>query len=618
MIYVLDRDYNVYKSLDIDYVFIKELNKLNTLEFSIDFEIPKGDYIVLKDEGKYYEFVVVDSDYSREDSYSYDCFCRDTLLEVSGFVIEEKRPTQNVIKHLEMIFKDTGWEIVNKGDYATLDTKVNYYRIDVLKAFKNILEVFDIEWETNFIVNDGVITRRQLIVGKVGKKVNSRLEFEKNIKTFERKILPEPIYTALIGLGKGEEKYDEDGESTGGYGRKITFADVNNGSWFIGNEEARLKYGIGKPGNKKHYFGFVTFSDETDKKRLLERTREELKKVSRPQAEYTIDIANINIDVNLGDEVPAIDEVLGFRDYLKVIKVEKTRLETKLTFGVITRSFSSLSRLNEQGIAEKVTETVSSRFSEELNRVIKNFNNEDGYNYDLKAGNKYNLPAGYYSFNKPINENPTKVVYMGAGKVMIADEKGSDGSWKWKTAIDGSGISGSEIITHSITANKLAADVGQSLDLSSNVSITQTVESLDHKADKEELAEVSDNLSKQIESNSLRIEQTSSSLTQTYERLRLDVDNNQVELEKLTAVIESGMDEDGNAYTDWIGDSKNRVRVGSDGITMYSDNTETMKLKDGVGYMDSLFVTNRLGLGNHTARKMGTKLTVIVPHEEGE
>ena len=86
MIYVLDRDYNVYKSLDIAYVFIKELNKLNTLEFSIDFEIPKGDYIVLKDEGKYYEFVVVDSDYRREDSYSYDYFCRDTLLEVSGFV----------------------------------------------------------------------------------------------------------------------------------------------------------------------------------------------------------------------------------------------------------------------------------------------------------------------------------------------------------------------------------------------------------------------------------------------------------------------------------------------------------------------------------------------------
>lgn len=476
MIYILDRDYKVYRILDIDYKFIKEMNKLNTLEFTADFDIPKGDYVVLKDENKYYEFVVVDGDYSREDSYSYDYYCQDTLLESNGFVIEDKKPNRKVIQHLEIIFADTGWEIVNKGDFATNEVQINYYRINVLEAFKKILETFEIEWETNFIVDNGVIVRRQLIIGKVGKKVNSRLEFEKNIKRFTRKVLAEPIYTALIGLGKGEEKVDEDGNSTGGYGRKITFADVNNGSWYIGDEEAKLKYGIGKKGNKKHYFGFVEFSDETDKERLLKRTKEELKKVSRPQAEYTIDVANINIDVNLGDEVPAIDEVLGFRDYLRVIKVEKTKLSAELTFGVMTKAFSSLSEINGESIAEKVTETVSSRFSEELNRVVNNFNNEDGYNYDLKAGNKYNLPAGYYSFNKPIDENPTKVVYMGAGKVLIADEKGSDGSWKWKTALDGNGIYGSEIVTHSITANKLASDVGQSLDLSSNKSITQTVE----------------------------------------------------------------------------------------------------------------------------------------------
>lgn len=631
MIYILNRDYEVYRNLDIDYKFSPELNKLNTLEFTTDIEIPKGDYVVLKDDGKYYEFVVVDSDYNREDQYSFDYYCQDTLLEINGCVIDDKKPNRNAIQHLEIIFSDTGWEIVNKGDFTTSEVQINYYRINVLEAFKKVLETFEIEWETNFIVDNGAIVRRQLIIGKVGKRVNSRLEFGKNIQKFNRKILPDPIYTALIGLGKGEEKQDEEGNPTGGYGRRITFTDVNNGSWFVGNEEARLKYGIGGKGNKKHYFGFVKFEDETDKEKLLESTKKELKKVSRPQAEYTIDVSNINIDVNLGDEVPAIDEVLGFRDYLRVIKIEKTKLSTELTFGVMTRAFSSLSNISGESIAEKVTETVSSRFSEELNRVVNNFNNEDGYNYDLKAGNKYNLPAGYYSFNKPIDENPTKVTYLGAGKVLIADEKGSDGNWKWKTAIDGSGIAGSEIVTHSITANKLASDIGQGIDISSNEYIKSIVESnntlskdtfsalseirkeLNGKLSDEEIDKLLKELNSKINQNKLEITQTNDSFTQEYSRIQASIENNKIELEKLSGVIQSGLDSNGNTYTDWIGDDENRVRVGSDGIVMLSNNAETLKLKDGRGYMNSLYVEHELGLGNHTARKMGTEFTVFMP-----
>lgn len=631
MIYILNRDYEVYRNLDIDYKFSPELNKLNTLEFTTDIEISKGDYVVLKDDEKYYEFVIVDSDYNRENQYSFDYYCQDTLLEINGCVIDDKKPNRNAIKHLEIIFSDTGWEIVNKGDFTTSEVQINYYRINVLEAFKKVLETFEIEWETNFIVDNGVIVRRQLIIGKVGKRVNSRLEFGKNIQKFNRKILPDPIYTALIGLGKGEEKTDKDGNSTGGYGRRITFADVNNGSWFVGNEEARLKYGIGGKGNKKHYFGFVKFEDETDKEKLLELTKKELKKVSRPQAEYTIDVANINIDVNLGDEVPAIDEVLGFRDYLRVIKVEKTKLSTELIFGVMTKAFSSLSNISGESIAEKVTEMVGSRFNEEINRAINNFNNEDGYNYDLKAGNKYNLPAGYYSFNKPIGENPTKVTYMGAGKVMIADEKGSDGSWKWKTAIDGSGIAGSEIFANSITANKLASDIGQGIDISSNAYIQSIVESnntlsedtlnalselnqsLNGLTTEEDVQKLIDELNTKINQNKLEITQTNDSFTQEYSRIEANIESNRAELEKITGVIQSGLDENGNTYTDWIGDDENRVRVGSDGIVMLSNNAETLKLKDGGGYMNSLYVEHELGLGNHTARKMGTEFTVFMP-----
>lgn len=69
---------------------------------------------------------------------------------------------------------------------------------------------------------------------------------------------------------------------------------------------------------------------------------------------------------------------------------------------------------------------------------------------------------------------------------MIANGKKDDGSWNWRTFGTGEGFSADAIITgylsadvieaRSITANKLASDVGESLDLSSNQSVTQRVE----------------------------------------------------------------------------------------------------------------------------------------------
>lgn len=71
---------------------------------------------------------------------------------------------------------------------------------------------------------------------------------------------------------------------------------------------------------------------------------------------------------------------------------------------------------------------------------------------------------------------------------MIASEKNDDGSWDWRTFGTGEGFSADLIVAgflsadriqaHSITANHLASDVGQSLDLSSNTSIRMTVESV--------------------------------------------------------------------------------------------------------------------------------------------
>ena len=66
-------------------------------------------------------------------------------------------------------------------------------------------------------------------------------------------------------------------------------------------------------------------------------------------------------------------------------------------------------------------------------------------------------------------------LYLGPAVLALANERNGDNSWAWGAAITPQGIAGQKLIAHSVTANAMAADVGQSLDLSSNVSITSRV-----------------------------------------------------------------------------------------------------------------------------------------------
>src|SRR5574344_1190099 len=478
MMFIYDRDYNQVGVLDVDYTLTHAIGKVRKLDFESTVEIPKGHYIVIQKEGKYYQFVVVDADYSRSGTYIHRYHCQDTVTELQGYYIEEDRPKLSPSEHLANLLKGTPWTERTTPPSGNTDPQHLYHFIKhVFETFKKIIDKYELEWYTLFKFSENKITKREIVINKLGKKTNSRLEFEKNIVNFTRRILPEPVYTALVGLGK---EIQEEGESKWVAEtalRRLDFKDINNGLMYVENLEAKEKYGIGEKGKKQHFTGVVIFNDEEDSKVLLQRTKDELDILSKPRAEYEIDVANLNINVTLGDEVPAIDNVIDFRNYLRVIKIEETARQKILTFGVITQGFSSVNAIRMEEMKESMNVTLVTAMESIMNELSQQYLNEDGYTYNLEIGNEYGLPAGIYSFNKPIDQDPTKVVYVGAGKVLISNKKGTDGAWIWQTAVTGDGISGSALTTNSITANKLAADVGQSLDLSSNKSITLKVKS---------------------------------------------------------------------------------------------------------------------------------------------
>ena len=73
-------------------------------------------------------------------------------------------------------------------------------------------------------------------------------------------------------------------------------------------------------------------------------------------------------------------------------------------------------------------------------------------------------------------------LYLGPAVLALANARKPDSSWDWSAAITPRGIAGEKLVARSVTASALAADVGQSLDLSSNVSITSLVEQVAQSA----------------------------------------------------------------------------------------------------------------------------------------
>lgn len=362
MIFIYDRNEKQIAHLDIVPTITEEIGKLRVLEFESEEEFEKGYRVVANTNDGVFEFIIIDSDYSRDDMKVFSYFCQDSLIETQSIPILDKRPWGNVEVVSKAIFGDTRWVIeVRNGYNMSTVLKNSYYHITVLEAFSDMVEKYRAEWITEFKVVGSEITERRVVLYQRDGRSKGRLEFGKNITKFERKILSEPIITALYVHGKGEDL------GNGTYGRRISISSVNKGKDYIENTEATKKYGLGKKGQKKALFGFVIFEEEADPTNLLKLGKQELEILSQVRAEYTVNAINLDIDAKIGYEVAVIDEEIGYRGYSRIIKIVRQGDDIELTFGTVTKKFvdsvqKTLKR-NEQNINNAFVEINNVRTS---------------------------------------------------------------------------------------------------------------------------------------------------------------------------------------------------------------------------------------------------------------
>jgi len=399
--------------------------------------------------------------------------------DLKGQVLRDIRPTKvTAAEAFNKILENSTWKVgVSK---ATTTSSANFYYKSVLSSFSEALKKWDCEFIPHIEFKDGKILSKTInLYDKISNDNGKWFEYGDELLTVVAET-DKDIYTAFIGLGKGEQT------EKGGYGRKIKFdsiiwekakgkpVDKPVGQDFVEIKEASKLWGYpdGTP-----RIGIVEFSDIEDKEELLNKTYLYAKENCRPKLQLKSTVISKE-PVEIGETCTIIRNDLNIRYKTRIFKIKKNFLNTDLIsfeFGdkVVLSASDRIKNDNEK--EEKKQQELESRMESFLKNITNFYFNEDGYNYELKANNEYKLPAGYYSFDKPIENSPTKVVYMGAGKILIADSKNPNGEWKWRTAITPQGIAGEEIVANSITANKLSADVGQSLDLSSNESINNVV-----------------------------------------------------------------------------------------------------------------------------------------------
>lgn len=359
-------------------------------------------------------------------------------------IIRDKRPTNaTTLSGISTILEGSRWQVGNVT--STHLGTANWYYISRLEAFWEYLENWNVEFKPRMTFSQGKITGRYIdIMDKRSADYGKWYEYGDKLLDIKAEQASDSLYTAFVGRGKGEEV-------GAGYGRRLGF---NSVTWTIANGKpvdkplnqdfveipsatAQYGYSDGKPRTT-----VVIFEDIEDPVQLLEQTYEYALNECRPKLQLRADVLETQLS-ELGETCTIIRDDIGIRYKTRVFKLTRNFLnknQKTVEFGdEIVQSTAKRNNAIVKEIKKQEDQTIAwlDGLQQEL---LDSYFNEDGYNYDLKAGNEYDLPGGFYSFNAPIDQNPTKLIYMGAGTLAIANGKLPNGQWNFRTWGTGDGF----------------------------------------------------------------------------------------------------------------------------------------------------------------------------------
>ena len=239
---------------------------------------------------------------------------------------------------------------------------------------------------------------------------------------------------------------------------------------------------------------------EGQEQALYDDATEVMDYMCRPDVTYTVSRVSLagqlgypTEDLQNNMQVRLYDKELGVNDLVYISKVieypdDESKDEVELSNKPI-----SLTGLTLDSVLSRMADLAN--MLQQKNAVYKRAEaiNADGSIYMDRLEGQINIMTNRILSSKSswyTDDNGNIIFESADGKSammlsgdgwMIANGKRQDGTWNWRTAANGTGLtadvitagflSADRIAARSITANQLASDVGESLDLSSNQSV---------------------------------------------------------------------------------------------------------------------------------------------------
>lgn len=467
MLMLYDRDERLVASLKYNDIERKrELSGLNTLEFETSREVEFGQRTLFKDKnGLWNEYIIFDYFKNHEnDDVTYSVYCEDSTSELYWCFIDDLKPRNAACSSvLRRLLEGTRFEVGYVDDFPK--KSFNLYRESVKSCLWKILDQYGAEINVRIEVDKtGIVHRYIDLRKKIGRDVGKRFTYKKDTGGIKKTTSIKDLATALHGYGKGEEIVKEDGTPSrnenkigdGDYGRKIDFSEINGGKTYVEDNEARLKYGLGK--ERRHIFGQADFPDCEDKQELLRLTKERLKEVSKPKITYELNVEDISRyegyigeGVDLGDVVYVIDKEIDTRVQTRVISIKDNPIEeiedSEIVLGNFIKDLSDNFASYEK--LKSTFENDRNKFNQELDKLANGVKSSyiqkvlDKFNKELNETGGWVYAEegeGLLILNAPKDGNPTQAINLKGGKIAIANHKNADGSFAYETFGDGDGF----------------------------------------------------------------------------------------------------------------------------------------------------------------------------------
>lgn len=443
----------------------------------LDNGVDKYDRIVFCDSmGRTCEWIVMSSRESRAKSVPICTVnCYGSMQELSRHFMPTLRrgskdtPEQALAKALEGTRWSVGQCDEGSGEYSV-------YHRSSLASVKDIAEAYKMEVEPviELSADGNSIARRSVcLVKRLGRASTAlRLDYGSGLSGIDRVLSADDVVTRLYCYGKGVQTTDDDGNATGGYSRKITFADINGGKEYIQDDSLLEVWGVpGPDGSLMHTEGIFEDGDCEDKATLLAEGRAALAERSKPIVSYegTVEaLGRAGFDASacdLGDNLQMVDTTFPkpLRLSGRVLEIVEDLLGDgspstvkvgNVIEGIVKRSDrvqQTIDRLTSSAGSWDSAATLGSAY---LNGLIdglnKVMNETGGYTY-IKPG------KGLFVYDKPEDANPTMCIQIGGGYFRIADGKNSDGTWNFRTLGNGHGLVADAIVSGTISANLIKA-----------------------------------------------------------------------------------------------------------------------------------------------------------------